>query len=34
VAIGGLGHHYEGERGCGYENISMTIIEEVEVKTV
>ena len=31
--VGGLGHHYGGDRGCGYENISMTIIEEVEVKT-
>ena len=30
--MGGLGHYYRGERGSGYRNISMTIIEEVEVK--
>ena len=28
--IGGLGHHYGGARGCGYEQISMKIIEKVE----
>ena len=28
--IGGLGHHYGGPKGCGYENISMKIIEKVE----
>ena len=28
--IGGLGHHYGGPRGCGYENISMKIIEKIE----
>ena len=27
--IGGLGHHYGGQ-GCGYENISIQIIEGVE----
>ena len=27
---GGLGHHDGGERGCGYENLSMQIIEKVE----
>jgi hypothetical protein len=27
--IGGLGHHYGGPRGCGYENISIQIIEQV-----
>ena len=27
---GGLGHHYGGQ-GCGYENISIQIIEQVEV---
>ena len=32
--IGGLGHHYGGSGGCGYENISITIIEEVEEKTL
>ena len=28
--IGGLGQHYGGARGCGYENLRMTIIEQVE----
>ena len=28
--IGGLGHHYGGERGCGYQNISIQIIDQVE----
>ena len=28
---GGLGHHNGGLRGCGYENISITIIEQVEL---
>ena len=27
--IGGLGHHYGGTRGCGYDSISMQIIEKV-----
>ena len=27
--IGGLGHHYGGTRGCGYQSISMQIIEKV-----
>ena len=27
---GGLGHHYGGERGCGYENLSVQIIEKVD----
>ena len=27
--IGGLGHHYGGD-GCGYENISIQLIERVE----
>ena len=31
--VGGLGHHCGGERGCGYDSISITIIEQVEVKT-
>ena len=31
--IGGLGHHYGGSGGCGYENISIKIIEEVKTKT-
>ena len=29
--IGGLGQHYGGARGCGYENLKITIIEQVEV---
>ena len=31
--IGGLGHHYGGSGGCGYESISIVIIEEIEEKT-
>ena len=31
--IGGLGHHYGGSGGCGYQNVSIVLIEEVEVKT-
>ena len=27
--IGGLGHHYGGTRVCGYDSISMQIIENV-----
>ena len=27
--IGGLGHHYGGDTGCGYENISLQIIDKV-----
>ena len=27
--VGGLGHHYGGPKGCGYNNISMQIIEKV-----
>jgi hypothetical protein len=31
---GGLGHHYnEGRGGCGYENFTVILIEQVEVKT-
>ena len=29
--IGGLGQHYGGANGCGYENLRITIIEQVEV---
>jgi hypothetical protein len=32
--IGGLGHHYGGKGGCGYENLSLTLIEQVEDRTV
>ena len=28
-SIGGLGHHYGGPRGCGYDNISIQIVEQV-----
>ena len=31
--VGGLGHYYGGSGGCGYQNISIIIIEEVETKT-
>ena len=27
---GGLGHHYGGDRGCGYENLSLQVIEKVK----
>ena len=27
---GGLGHHYHGSDGCGYENLQITIIDQVE----
>ena len=30
---GGLGHHYGGPGGCGYENVSVQIIEQVNLKT-
>ena len=32
--IGGLGHHYGGTGGCGYENFSVQIIEEIGTKTM
>ena len=32
--IGGLGHHYGGEGGCGYGNFQVTLIEQVEEKTL
>ena len=32
--IGGLGHHYGGPGGCGYENLTLTIIEQVEHKNL
>ena len=28
--IGGLGQHYGGANGCGYENLRLQIIEQVE----
>ena len=31
---GGLGHHYGGQGGCGYENLTLTIIEQVEEKNM
>ena len=27
---GGLGHHYGGQKGCGYENLSIQLIEKCE----
>ena len=27
---GGLGHHYGGEKGCGYNNFSVQLIEKVD----
>ena len=27
---GGLGHHYGEDRGCGYENLSLQVIEKVK----
>ena len=30
---GGLGHHYGGSGQCGYQDISITLIEQVEEKT-
>ena len=27
---GGLGHHYGGEGGCGYQNVTIQIIDQVE----
>ena len=29
---GSLGHHFGGEAGCGYENVSIKIIDQVEVE--
>ena len=29
-SYGGLGHHYGGEKGCGYEYFSVQIIDQVE----
>jgi hypothetical protein len=31
---GGLGQHYGGLGGCGYENVSITLIEQVEQKNL
>ena len=28
--IGGLGHHYGGQQGCGYDNFSLQIIDQVK----
>ena len=32
--VGGLGHHYGGLGGCGYENASFQVIEEIEFKNM
>ena len=29
--IGGLGHHYGSDKGCGYKNVKIQIIEQVEL---
>ena len=29
--IGGLGHHYGSDKGCGYKNVRIQIIEQVEL---
>ena len=29
--LGGLGHHYGGAGGCGYQNVSIMIIEQVTI---
>jgi hypothetical protein len=34
MSKGGLGHHYGGSEGCGYENLSLTIIEQVKEKNL
>ena len=31
---GGLGHHYGGPGDCGYENLTLTLIEQVEEKNM
>ena len=30
----GVGHHYGGRNGCGYQNVSITLIEQVQEKTM
>ena len=32
--MGGLGNHYGGNSGCGYENFSVILIEQVKFKTM
>ena len=32
--VGGLGHHYGGAGVCGYNNLTLTIIEQVEEKNM
>ena len=32
--IGSLGHNYEESSPCGYADLSITLIEQVEVKTL
>ena len=31
--MGGLGHNYVGSGPCGYQDLSITLIEQVEEKT-
>ena len=28
--VGGLGHHYGGPQGCGYQNLSLQLIDQVQ----
>ena len=32
--IGSLGHHYGGSSPCGYQDLSIQLIEQIEVKTL
>ena len=32
--MGGLGNHYGGNSGCGYDNFSVILIEQVKFKTM
>ena len=32
--VGGLGHHYGGGSGCSYEDLKITLTEQVEKKTM
>ena len=32
--VGGLGHHYGGQTGCGYQNFSVILIERIQHKNM
>ena len=32
--LGGLGHHYGGQTGCGYQNFSVILIERIQHKNM